>query len=357
MILSFGCVLLLTSSATAIPVRSRQTPTHPNMTLQDALTNAYFTYLDSLGVTTSKFLPLQAGLEPQFMVGNVSEGADNDEISLAADYIPAWQPDAWSFSNNYLLFVRELLNTTSENNAQSNNSALATIEADVRTKSEQGLNMVDSGGHLIPYYSIPSLESTLTSWQKDPIDISPAIFWANSGTPATPPLTLPFTRSLLGNTSVAAVEISLQRLALVDVERGTWFDDFKIARAVADLPSNDTSAAAQKDIFVKYFGTTQVPGPAAMYMEKALVVYNPEIVLGYSTVDTYFDAINSITTHGPTTAFMWQNTSGNDTNRTACEIRVAPNTQNAYIVGGTFVSYWDAPASGSNSTLTNSTSR
>ncbi|KAJ7188907.1 hypothetical protein C8R46DRAFT_1184187, partial [Mycena filopes] len=123
-----------------------------------------------------------------------------------------------------------------------------------------------SNGTLLPFYSLPSLDATLSGW----------------GTDANVSISGTATNSEVGQTFTA--NISFGGIQLLDVQRGAWFDNFDSAHAAASPESNVSNAAAYQSTFTKYFGTAQNPGPVAKYTDKVIVVYKPKAVLTFTSL-------------------------------------------------------------------------
>ncbi|KAJ6590091.1 hypothetical protein DFH09DRAFT_1359104 [Mycena vulgaris] len=174
----------------------------------------------------------------------------------------------------------------------------------------------------VPYYAIPSLNSTLFSWQTSPTDALPAFSW-NS------------THSNTGQQS-----ISFRGIGLIDIERGSWFDNFKSAPMLENPPADDPVAADHRSIFSQYFGTDQSPGPASKYNDKALVVYKPKTVFKCPS-QSACDGVKK--TPAPSSG-LWSGPS-NWIASGDLELTFAPDTQDAYIVGFLMRSYWDERSS------------
>ncbi|KAJ6469676.1 hypothetical protein DFH09DRAFT_1344759 [Mycena vulgaris] len=127
---------------------------------------------------------------------------------------------------------------------------------------------------LVPYYAMPSLNSVLTGWQTGPTDGPPAFTWnsvtSNGGRVQTrKPLTLARGNDPAELIQATAIDLSFGGIGLIDIEHGTWFDDFKSANALEHPPANDPVAGAHKSLFAKHFGTEKAPGPVSTYNKRA----------------------------------------------------------------------------------------
>lgn len=184
---------------------------------------------------------------------------------------------------------------------------------------QTGAQHVSRQLNLSPYYSIPSLNSTLSCWQNAPSGAPPALCWIAPGVPETPPVTQPFPPRRFSGRFL----LKPWRLPLVIY---LW----------------------------------------SMYIDKALIVYKPQVFLAYMSFSDFMNANVTITSaaagQDTPTGLMWRGGEGVEMyecfessyfaplrtvpvfrNSTAWEIHGNPNTQDAYIVGGIVRSYWDDP--------------
>ncbi|KAJ7188909.1 hypothetical protein C8R46DRAFT_1056140 [Mycena filopes] len=243
-----------------------------------------------------------------------------------------------------------------------------------------GLNMQISGavasggptgtfkGGFVPAYLMPSLNSTITIWQTTP-DAPATLTWnstmttsvdvdkGESTTATVKYLWNKASESQSSNMSFEATttsftSVSFGGMELIDVERGAWFDDFLTASAVGNPPTTDPHAAEHKAAFDKYFGTAEKPGPAAVYNDKALVVYKPSATFKYATQSDYNAAkAAQASLSGGFGLFSGSASGKGSSNDTSTDdetmtISFTPNSKNAYLVGFVMRSYWDN-ASGS----------
>ncbi|KAJ7503149.1 hypothetical protein B0H11DRAFT_2361257 [Mycena galericulata] len=346
MILHFCCALVsFTSFAAALPVLTQNTSP---ISVQDAIETAYEMYMETQGVFTTGFYPL-LGKEQQIAYNSSGSLVDNNvAMYLSAD--PVYPGGEQSFSQQYSKFALELSNATMQPSSQTLNSSNITgteaglVQGEVaiiKKLSAATTSMPVSQSNnesFAPYYDMPSLESLLTGWK---MNSTPTAFnWTSSKTATN------VTQSPLSNTSIfsieaAAVQMTFGGIQLVDIDRGAWFDGFRMASAVAIPQSNDSSAQ-------EYIGTSEAPGPAAIYNDRALVVYKPQLVMAFFAQADFDNAKAAFASNGG----MWKKTILNWTkpDNTAFVLVVAPDNDDMYVVGVTARSYWDSPPSGSNST-------
>ncbi|KAJ6491651.1 hypothetical protein C8R47DRAFT_1195385 [Mycena vitilis] len=110
---------------------------------------------------------------------------------------------------------------------------------------------ITANGTTVPYYTLPSLDSTVAGW-KASSDASPAFTWSSGSD-----------------------TLSFGGIGLIDVQRGAWFDNFLSAKATQN-PGSAPLAAQEK-----HFGTSEQPGPLAKYNDRMLVAYKAKAVLNF----------------------------------------------------------------------------
>lgn len=148
-------------------------------------------------------------------------------------------------------------------------------------------------GSFVAFYDIPTLNTTLTAWQSG-TGLAPFIFSSSTFNTSSGSSTkfggahLGITYEVFMGTANAehseaqssadmnalSFDLSFQGLALLDVEQGLWFDDYRVAHA-SETP--DAQHGPAKAIFSdpKYFGSSDNPGPLAVYNAQALVAFQP----------------------------------------------------------------------------------
>ncbi|KAJ7286988.1 hypothetical protein C8J57DRAFT_1282458 [Mycena rebaudengoi] len=160
-------------------------------------------------------------------------------------------------------------------------------------------------GNFVPAYSIPVLEGTLGGWQAAE-STQPSYTYDSEKNSFKNDTTTNFGGAHLGfswgrasldasashqdatvivNTTAQNFKLSFNGLALMDVERGVWFDGFRSANAV-NKPADNVTAKA-KPVFEKFFQTSDNPGPAAVYNDKALVAFQPSWTIEFSASNFY----------------------------------------------------------------------
>ncbi|KAJ7099387.1 hypothetical protein B0H15DRAFT_944797 [Mycena belliarum] len=157
---------------------------------------------------------------------------------------------------------------------------------------DQSTGTIDQGQY-VAYYSIPTLNATLTGWQGG-VGLQPfkyASKEANGSTSSSSKfgggkLGITYEGVTVGahadhseskNSATAMAkdfELSFGALALLSIDQGLWFDGYRLARA-AQNP--DAKHGPAKDVFSNesYFGSADAPGPLAVYNNMALVGYKP----------------------------------------------------------------------------------
>ncbi|KAJ7286972.1 hypothetical protein C8J57DRAFT_1652470 [Mycena rebaudengoi] len=243
--------------------------------------------------------------------------------------------------------------------------------------SYPGLNMPTSGianasgavgmqftGTYVPFYSMPSLNSTLALWQSNTDDTKTAIAWNSthdtqvsvSGSQSSGAsvhwLWNSASASQSSNYSFVMTQtqstlISFGGIELINVERGAWFDNFRAASAVGNPEATDPLAKPHHDVFVDNFGTPENPGPASIYNDKALVVYKPRATFKYASQEDY-NAAKEAQAQASVSGGLWGvSANAQDQSKAAefndqdFEIVFSPDNKNAYIVGFVMHSYWD----------------
>ncbi|KAJ7286979.1 hypothetical protein C8J57DRAFT_1460436 [Mycena rebaudengoi] len=240
-----------------------------------------------------------------------------------------------------------------------------------------GLNMQTSGltnasgavgmqftGTYAPFYAMPSLNSTLTLWQTAADDAQPAITWNSthdSGVSTSDSesssasvhwifskgSTSQSSNNSFVETKTQSTLLSFGGIELINIERGAWFDNFRGASAVGNPEPNDPLAKAHREVFVNNFGTPENPGPAAIYNDKALVVYRPRATFKYASKEDFEHAKQAQASASVSGGLFGVSASGATEHQGAefnadnLEIVFAPDNKNAYIVGFVMHSYWD----------------
>jgi hypothetical protein len=148
-------------------------------------------------------------------------------------------------------------------------------------------------GSFVPYYSIPTLNATLLAWQSGS-GLSNFAFSSSTFNSSSESSTH-FGGAHLGITyegisasanaqhsdaqssadvSALGFDLSFAGLALLDIEQGIWFDNYRVAHA-AETPDSQHQPA--KAIFSNdtYFGSSDKPGPLSVYNAQALIGFKP----------------------------------------------------------------------------------
>lgn len=178
------------------------------------------------------------------------------------------------------------------------------IMMEVRNSTGTDASGHADAGNLVPAYSVPLLNTTLSAWQQG-LEMQKFIHnytqttgsvtndtkggsggfsfaWSSGGASAggsggSADFDVKTTATWMG--------VSFGSIAVMNIDIGLWFDSFRIASLVKDPADNMTAAAVP--VFNKYFGTKENPGPAAVYNSKVLVAYQPkiDIAVGSNDVD------------------------------------------------------------------------
>ncbi|KAJ6631421.1 hypothetical protein B0H10DRAFT_493448 [Mycena sp. CBHHK59/15] len=172
--------------------------------------------------------------------------------------------------------------------------------------SEQGSQAL---ADYVPEYYVPVLNGTLASWQQTILaGGTPSFSYVASSNDFSGNSTTTsggggfsfvwddFSGSGSGSGSTTTANAKQQASAftmgfgsitLMDIERGAWFDGFRMASAANNPPKNDNVTALIKPIFDRYFGTSSAPGPASAYKTQVLVAYQPSWQLTLTSSSDY----------------------------------------------------------------------
>ncbi|KAJ6590094.1 hypothetical protein DFH09DRAFT_1425759 [Mycena vulgaris] len=222
-------------------------------------------------------------------------------------------------------------------------------------------------GACVAAYSIPTLNTTLTSWQAGS---GLANFQFNSATyNASSSSSTKFGGASFGisydgvgvsasaqhseSTSSAdltalSMELSFGALALLEVDQGFWFDNYQVARA-AQNP--DAKHAAAKDVFSSqtFFGSAATPGPLSVYNSQALVGFKPSWTIALA--DSHTSSSSSSTEAGGGVSILGilnlGGYGGNTKNTTHYDnatntLTVQDDSNNAYIIGFIQNTFWNS---------------
>ncbi|KAK7466473.1 hypothetical protein VKT23_005194 [Stygiomarasmius scandens] len=235
----------------------------------------------------------------------------------------------------------------------------------------------NGAGQTVPYYSIPVLNMTLKAWQSgeqlQPFDSSTNQEDTSSNEESNKSgggLSLSWGAKLFGdiggegssedsekttNASAQSFVFKFGSIALMDIDMGLWNDKGASAGAVLHAPDDDDAKKQEvQDAFDKYIGSKDKPGPAAVWNDKALVVYQPEIEMKFSSEDTYDKATQTSISASGCFLFICSNANSEQmkhmtsTSKTDKTITFKDSSKNAYIVGYIQTSFWasDTFASG-----------
>ncbi|KAK0494056.1 hypothetical protein EDD18DRAFT_1107557 [Armillaria luteobubalina] len=144
--------------------------------------------------------------------------------------------------------------------------------------------------------------------------------------------------------------------ALLPVQRGTWFDGFRVASLMSNLGATGTSAnddendqelyANATDSFDKWFGTSDQPGPGADYNDIALIIYHPIFEMEFSDEKTYQEYKETKASAGETAAGSSNKTTFSQTSST---VTYEDLSKNVYYAGSLQGSFWTQSSDDSDS--------
>ncbi|KAK7445696.1 hypothetical protein VKT23_014692 [Stygiomarasmius scandens] len=227
-----------------------------------------------------------------------------------------------------------------------------------------------AAGKFVAYYDIPVLNMTVNAWQDgeqlqpyDSTTDTSNTSSSNESHSSSAGLSLNFEwESIPGsvdgggssenskNTTNATAEsfiIKFGSVALMDIDMGLWNDLGASASAVDHASGDDPAKSAKvQAVFKKNIGTQDNPGPAAIWNDKAIVAYQPEIQMKFSSEETYEEAQHTSFTAGGCFLFICLGGSEDDTkkmtssSKTDKTITFNDTSKNAYIVGFVQTSFW-----------------
>ncbi|KAK0207504.1 hypothetical protein IW262DRAFT_534980 [Armillaria fumosa] len=144
--------------------------------------------------------------------------------------------------------------------------------------------------------------------------------------------------------------------ALLPIQRGTWFDGFRVASLMANLgetaasDSDDESDKAlyanATEAFNDWFGTNKNPGHAAEYNDIALIVYHPIFAMEFSDQKAYLDFKETSASAGVCFLFICVGgNGGSSSNKTAFSdtsstVSYEDLSDNVYYAGSLQGSFW-----------------
>ncbi|KAJ4483975.1 hypothetical protein J3R30DRAFT_3656073 [Lentinula aciculospora] len=181
------------------------------------------------------------------------------------------------------------------NNIEQITTATTLIDGLNMEVSSETTSIGQGDGKYKPYYSIPTLNGTMSAWQSngDGFASSPAFTWSSSSSSGSVTNTSSsggdFSASGAGSSSSSkstsnvtsvGMTVSFGQISMFAVESGLWD-----APEVAEALQNPPDAVAQKGapVFQKYYGSASKPGPLASWKDQALVVYQPSFSVEFSS--------------------------------------------------------------------------
>ncbi|KAK7466183.1 hypothetical protein VKT23_004904 [Stygiomarasmius scandens] len=228
-----------------------------------------------------------------------------------------------------------------------------------------------TAGNTVAYYAIPSLNMTLVDWQKGK-ELQP---FSSTGNQANSSSTKESSKTSAGlgleffwegipvggvgtqgsteksksvaNVSAQSFDFKFGSIALMDIDMGLWNDLGASADAVLHASDGDPAKSPKvKKVFDQYIGSEKDPGPAAVWNDKALVVYQPSIEMTFSSEDAYDEAQRS--SSSASGCFLFICISGGkdkmkhmtSSSKTDKKMSFKDTSKNAYIVGFVQTSFW-----------------
>ncbi|KAJ7201110.1 hypothetical protein GGX14DRAFT_465814 [Mycena pura] len=228
-----------------------------------------------------------------------------------------------------------------------------------------GINMPIAAGSFVPYYSIPTLNVTLTAWQNG-VGLSPVSFSSSNSQGSTSSSTkfggahLGITYEEIGVSASAShseaksssevnalgFSLSFQGLALLEIEQGVWFDGYRVARA-AENPDSKHLNATKVFSNATFFGSQDQPGPLSVYNAQALVGFKPSWSIqfeNFSTADSSSatQASADLSIFGLIDIGGYGGSTDNKTtfDTAASTLTIEDDSNNAYIIGFVQSSYY-----------------
>ncbi|THU99141.1 hypothetical protein K435DRAFT_777121 [Dendrothele bispora CBS 962.96] len=227
----------------------------------------------------------------------------------------------------------------------------------------------NGAGQTVPYYSIPVLNMTLGAWQggdqlqpfessTDQQNSSDSEESDSSGGG----LSLSWGSKLFGdvggegssehstkttNASASSFDFKFGSIALMDIDMGLWNDRGASAGAVLHASDgDDAKSQGAQDAFDHHIGSKDKPGPAAVWNDKALIVFQPEIEMKFSDESTFEDySKTAVSAEG---CFLFICIGGNSeqtkkmtsSSKSDKTVTFKDTSKNAYIVGYVQTSFW-----------------
>lgn len=138
-------------------------------------------------------------------------------------------------------------------------------------------------------------------------------------------------------------------MALVKIERGAWFDDWRVAGVLRDA-KDDISKQAEP-AFKEFFGTKEKPGPASIYNYQVIVGYQPSVEIEYASEEEATKASKVAAEAGINFLIFTAGGSGSkesassDFKAVGNKLTFQDSSQAARFIGFTQKSIWDSESS------------
>ncbi|KAK0204388.1 hypothetical protein DFS33DRAFT_1273515 [Desarmillaria ectypa] len=152
------------------------------------------------------------------------------------------------------------------------------------------------------------------------------------------------------------------KAALLPVQRGIWFDGYRVASLMSNLGqtgSSDNADENDKELdaeatksFNKWFGTKDRPGPAAEYNDIALIIYRPIFTMEFSDTKTYQEFKETKASAGACFFFICVGGNGGSSSNkttfseTSSSVTYEDLSDNVYYAGSLKGSFWTESGDG-----------
>ncbi|KAJ7437934.1 hypothetical protein B0H11DRAFT_2255036 [Mycena galericulata] len=311
--------------------------------------------------------------------GNLTTAQINNDIYQACDtQADRLTNNTVSFSSSYTNFAWNATDNANGNDSDVYITARVNIEP-LLTKSAlvPGINMViqkdgttnPQDGSLVPYYAIPTLNATLSAWQSgsglSPFKYTSSehnVSMSSSSSFGGAEFGIIFDNFEGGfggehkasqsslDLQANSYELSFGALALLEVDQGHWFDDYRLAKAAQNPDTNHTGAQA---IFNQstFFGSAQKPGPLSVYNAYALVGFQPGFTIAFTDIKTDNSSTSSesgfeIGNLGLAEIGGYAGSTSNSTSfdQKTNTLTIKDNSANAYIIGFVQNTFWTIPS-------------
>ncbi|KAJ7496679.1 hypothetical protein FB451DRAFT_1359249 [Mycena latifolia] len=150
-----------------------------------------------------------------------------------------------------------------------------------------------------------------------------------------------------GNELMQSFSLSFKSVALLSIQQGMWFDQYKFAKET-QKPDSKHSAAAGIFSSPKYFGSADAPGPLSTYNDQVLIGYQPTWMIQMQNTSllekassTSAEADVGIEGFGSIGGFGGSSSNNTVYNKQTGMLTVTDQSSNAYIIGFVQKNFWD----------------